>query len=134
MAGFTGPRYDDFDAPRSLSISPRPGALRFTKKIALLSNRWSGSGAEYTAQLFKNLSYSTQIGDTTYGAFGEITMNAQLPNGWIYWFPCTLTTTPDGKCPEGIGIIPDILIENTKADIAAGNDRVLQYAIGYLSP
>ncbi len=41
--------------------------------------------------------------------------------------------TPDGKCPEGIGIIPDVIVQNTKADIDAGNDKVLQCAIRYLS-
>jgi len=129
----TGPGHDDFGAPRPISISPRPGVPRFTKRIVLLTNRFSGSGSEYTAQVFKNLSYSTQIGDTTFGAFGEITMVAQLPNGWTFWYPCTMTTTPDGRCPEGIGILPDILVRNTRADITAGNDKVLESAISYLS-
>jgi carboxyl-terminal processing protease len=129
----TGPGHNDFGDVRPISITLRSGAQRFTKKIVLLTNRFSGSGSEYTAQIFKNLSYSTQIGDTTNGSFGEITKIAQLPNGWVFWYPCSLTTTPDGKSPEGIGIIPDILVENTRADINAGNDRVLNSAINYLS-
>jgi len=129
----TGTGHNDFGAPRPITISQRSGAPRFTKKIALLTNKFSGSGSEYTAQVFKNLSYSTQIGDTTNGSFGEITCNAELSNGWIYWYPCTYTYTPDGKCPEGIGIIPDISVENTKASIDAGKDNVLEYAVQYLS-
>ena len=129
----TGPGHNDFGDVRPISISPRSGVQRYTKKIALLTNRFSGSGSEYTAEVFKNLSYSIQIGDTTNGSFGEITQVAQLPNGWVFWYPCSLTTTPDGKSPEGIGIIPDILVENTRADINAGNDKVLSFAINYLS-
>lgn len=129
----TGPGHNDFGELTPISISPRSGVQRFTKKIALLTNRLSGSGSEYTAQVFKNLSYSTQIGDTTNGSFGEITNVAQLPNGWIFWYPCSFTTTPDGKSPEGIGVIPDILVENTRADINAGNDKVLNSALSYLS-
>ena len=129
----TGPRHDDFGPIREISISPRPNTKTYTKKIALLTNRFSASGSECAAQVFKNLSYSTQIGDTTYGVFGEITSNVELPNGWVFWFPCTLTTTPDGVCHEGVGIIPDRLVENTARDIAAGRDNVLTYATNFLS-
>lgn len=84
------------------------------------------------AQILKNVPASVQIGDTTTGVFGEVTHVAQMPNGWTLNYPCTLTTTPDGKSPEGIGIIPDIALENTKADVLAGNDKVLEFAIKHL--
>ncbi len=129
----TGRGHDDFGPVRAITISPRPNTPTYTKKITFLTNRFSASGSEYAAQIFKNLSYSTQIGDTTYGVQGEITADAEMPNGWVFWFPCTLTTTPDGVCHEGIGIVPDMLVENSKSDIDAGRDRILQRAIGYLS-
>ncbi len=129
----TGPGHNDFGRRIPLSISPRSGVAHFTRKIALLTNRFSASGSEHFAQLFKNLSYSTQIGDTTFGCFGDVLKTGELPNGWTFRYPCRLTTTPDGRCPEGIGIIPDILVENTKGDIDAGRDRVLQYAVNHLS-
>jgi hypothetical protein len=129
----TGPKHDDFGELLPVSVNPRPEIVPFTKRIAFLTNRFTASGGEYMTQVFKNLSYSTQIGDTTMGAFGEITSMSELPNGWTFTYPCTLTTTPDGKCPEGIGIIPDILVENTKVSIDAGNDKMIEYAIGYLN-
>jgi Peptidase family S41/Tricorn protease C1 domain len=129
----TGPGHNDLGSKIPLTISLRKGAPSFLKKIALLTNRFSASASEHFAQVYKNLSYSTQIGDTTFGAFGDVLKTAELPNGWTFRYPCRLTTTPDGYCPEGTGIIPDILVENTKADIDAGRDRVLQYAINYLS-
>jgi carboxyl-terminal processing protease len=129
----TGTGHNDLGPKLPLTISPRKGVLNFTKKITLLSNRFSASGSEHFAQLCKDLSYSTQIGDTTFGCFGDILKTGELPNGWTFRYPCRLTTTPEGYCPEGIGIIPDILVENTKADIDAGRDRVLQYAIQHLS-
>ena len=129
----TGPGHDEFGPPRTITISRRADVQRYTKKIALLTNRYSASGAEYMAEIFKNLPYSTQIGDSTFGAFGEITKTAQLPNGWIFWYPCTYIYTPDGKCLEGIGVAPDVYVKNTKNDIAAENDLVLDSAIVYLS-
>jgi carboxyl-terminal processing protease len=129
----TGRGHDDFGPVRKITITPRPNTSTYTKKIAFLTNRFSASGSEYAAQIFKNLSYSTQIGDTTYGVFGEITSDGELPNGWIFWYPCTVTTTPDGVCHEGVGILPDKLVENTAGDIAAGRDNVLTYAAKFLS-
>ena len=129
----TGPGHNDFGEEIPLTVYPSHDFSKFTKKIAVLTNRFSGSGAEHFAQMFKFLPYSTQIGDSTFGAFGDVAKIEQLPNGWSYRYPCRLTTTPDGKCPEGIGIIPDILVENTKADIDAGRDNVMERAINILS-
>lgn len=129
----TGPGHDDLGEKIPITVVPRNSSTPFTKKIALLTNRFTGSGAEYLTEAFKNLSYATQIGDTTIGAFGEITNTSELPNGWTYRYPCTFTTTPDGRCLEGIGIVPDVLIENTLVDIMTHHDKVLEYAINYLS-
>lgn len=129
----TGPKHDDLSGQIPISILQRKSASVFTKKNVLLTNRFSASGSEYFVQIFKNLSYSTQIGDTTFGAYGDIINIAQLPNGWTFTYPCRLTKTPEGKCFEGKGIVPDYLVENSDQDIKVGNDRVINYAIGYLS-
>jgi hypothetical protein len=129
----TGPGHNEFGELRPVSVEPRSGVTPYSKKIAFLTNRFTASGGEYMTQLFKNLPNSTQIGDTTMGAFGEITCTEELPNGWSFMYPCTLTTFPEGGSPEGIGIIPDILIENTKAEIDSGKDNALEYALQFLN-
>lgn len=128
----TGPGHNDYGSPIPLVVSPRAGAPGYGKRIALLTNRFSASGSEHIAQIFKTLSTVTQIGDTTFGAFGDIINIAQLPNGWTFSYPCRLTTTPDGRCLEGIGIIPDVLVRNSGSDINAGIDRVMDYATAHL--
>ncbi len=127
-----GPGHNDLSGKFPISISPREGILSYSKNTVLLTNRFSASGSEYLTEIFKNLSYTTQIGDTTFGAFGDIISIAQLPNGWTFTFPCRLTTTPDGNCYEGKGIVPDHLIENSAADIKSGKDNVINFAIEYL--
>jgi hypothetical protein len=129
----TGPAHDDFGEPLAKSISPRKDDPKFTKKNAVLTNRATASGGEAFTLALKNLSYSVQIGDSTMGAIGEVTHVAQLPNGWVLYYPCTLSLYPDGTSPEGIGVIPDILINNTPADVLAGRDRVLERAIENLN-
>ncbi len=128
----TGPGHDEFGEPVAKKVFPRENGPIYSGKIVLLTNRFSSSGSEVMARILKFVPSSVQIGDTTTGVFGEITHVAQMPNGWTLNYPCTLTTTPDGKSPEGIGIIPDIALENTKADVLAGNDIVLETAISHL--
>ena len=128
----TGPKHNDYGTPIPLVVSPRAGAPGYAKNIALLTNRFSASGSEHITQIFRTLSTVTQIGDTTFGAFGDIINVAQLPNGWTFTYPCRLTTTPDGRCYEGIGIIPDVLVRNSGSDIRAGIDHVMEYAVAHL--
>lgn len=125
----TGPGHNDLSEPVAKKVLRRSTGPLYSGKIVLLTNRFSSSGSEVVAQILKNIPATEQIGDTTTGVVGEVTHVAQLPNGWTLNYPCTLTTTPDGISPEGIGIIPDIAIENTIADILAGNDRVMELAI-----
>jgi carboxyl-terminal processing protease len=128
----TGPGHNDFSEPVAKKVFPRNSGSLYSGKTVLLTNRFSSSGSEVVAQILKNVPACEQIGDTTTGAVGEVTHVAQLPNGWTLNYPCTLTTTPDGKSPEGIGIIPDVTLENTKADVLEGNDKVLEFAIKHL--
>jgi C-terminal processing protease CtpA/Prc len=128
----TGPKHNDYGPPIPLVVSPRAGAPGYAKSIALLTNRFSASGSEHITQIFRNLSTVTQMGDTTFGAFGDIINIAQLPNGWTFSYPCRLTTTPDGRCFEGTGIIPDVLVRNSGTDIKAGVDRVMDYAVAHI--
>jgi hypothetical protein len=129
----TGPGHNDFGTPIHLLAEPAAGRPTFTKKIALLTNRFSASGSEHFTEILKNLSYAKQIGDTTFGAFGDIINTAEFPNGWTLTYPCRFTTTLDGRCFEGIGIVPDILAENTHSDILAGRDNAMSAALVYLS-
>ena len=129
----TGPGHNEFGERMARKVQPIADNLRYNKKNVLLTNRFSASGSEVMALIFKNLSYSTQIGDTTFGALGEVTHVAQLPNGWTLNYPCTLTTLQDGSSPEGIGVIPDIYVDNTQKDISEGNDKVLDEAIRFLT-
>jgi carboxyl-terminal processing protease len=130
----TGRGHNDLSNLIPVSVSPAKDNPRYLKKNVLLTNRFSASGSEYFTQVFSFLNYSTHIGDTTFGAFGDIISTAELPNGWMFTYPCRLTTTPGGECLEDKGIIPDILVENTVSDIRSGNDKVLNFAVQYLTP
>ena len=129
----TGTGHNDFGPRTAKIISPRKDNVGYNGKIVLLTNRFTASGGDCVALISKNLEYSTQIGDTTNGSFAEVTQTGLLPNGWTIQFSCSLMTYDDGTSPEGIGIIPDIVIDNTKQDILAGQDKVLERAVKYLA-
>lgn len=125
----TGPGHNDFGEPIPRKLYPREDGFGFTGKNAVLTNRATASGGEAFALTLRNLPYSELIGDTTLGAIGEVSHVAQLPNGWTLNYPGTLSLYPDGTSPEGIGVIPEIIIKNSVDNIRFGRDVVLERAI-----
>lgn len=128
----TGPGHYDLNERTPKTIQPL-NEHPYAGRIILLTNRFSSSGAEVATLILNYLPETVQIGDTTTGCFGEVTQVGQLPNGWTFNFPCTLTTLEDGSSPEGTGIAPDIFIDNTATDVANKTDNVLEGAISYIN-
>ena len=127
-----GPEHDDFDEPIKRYVEPL-GPKQFTKPIVLITDYATPSAAEAFALSMASLPHVTHIGDSTAGAHSAQSNARYLPNGWVYHMSHQLTKTPDGRSPEGIGVVPDILISNTEAEIRAGTDKVLEFAIDYLN-
>jgi hypothetical protein len=128
----TGPGHYDFSDAEPKVINPRADTLKYLKKTAVLTSRFTASGGEAFTIICNELPNSAHIGDITIGAIGEVSHVAQLPNGWTLNYPCTLTTFEDGSSPEGRGIAPEIHITGTVADVNAGIDRVLERATAHL--
>ncbi|GAB3319501.1 hypothetical protein GCM10027299_12050 [Larkinella ripae] len=123
-----GPRHTDFTAPLEWYVEPT-GKSQYTKPVVLLTNRITASAGETFTLAMNQLSTVTQLGDKTYGAFSD-NPKRELPNGWIYSVTPGDFRAADGKNYEGIGIAPKIQVVNTKADLAAGKDKVLEVALG----
>lgn len=76
----------------------------------------------------KVLPQATLIGDTTSG--GHSTMiGRELQNGWYYTLATQKTKFADGESYEGTGVIPDITIQNYRANMRKGIDDVLEKAM-----
>ena len=71
------------------------------------------------------------VGDLTEGAFSA-QFPDRLPNGWTLWVAFKVVRDQNGACWDGVGVPPDLRICNTAADIAAGKDRVLEFAMQFL--
>jgi C-terminal processing protease CtpA/Prc len=125
-----GPGRNDFSEPTEWYISP--GGQNYANPVVLLTTRYTMSGAETFTLALKTLDQVTQVGDTTGGAISDNIMR-EMYNGWLYSISVGDYRDAEGISYEGKGIAPDVLVENTPAEIDAGQDRALEYAISTLS-
>lgn len=100
---------------------------------AMLQNGWSGSGGDAFPYYFQNYKIGPVIGTRTWG--GLVGPSYPLPlidGGYVSPPPARIVGT-DGKWTiENIGVIPDILLVNNPAKLAAGEDQQLNRAIKYI--
>ncbi len=121
---------NEFGEPRNWYVKPSTGEP-YLKPVVLLTNRYSVSSAEVFAMAMRSFAHVTQVGDTTTGAFSDA-VSRQLPNGWGYSLSVGDYRAADNVSFEGIGLAPDVVVENTADELDAGIDRVLETAIGIL--
>jgi len=121
-----GPGRNDFAAPMIFRIKPE--GARFTKHIALLTNKATVSAAEWFTMALKTQRHVTHVGTTTRGAFSP-KISRPMINGWYYTISAFRVTDMDGKCFEGIGLSPEpefIFTGDSAEGAAAGESRDFQ--------
>ena len=123
----SGPGPNDFAQAIPWYVEPT-GGTRYTKPVVLLTSRWTQSAGETFTLAMQELSNITQLGDYTSGAFSD-NISRELPNGWFCFMSIGDYRAADGNSYEGIGVKPDIILVNTKADIQAGKDLELEKAL-----
>lgn len=104
------------------------GPIQYREPVILLQNKYSESGSELFALAMRVLPNATSIGENTGGCFATY-YPEKLKNGWTLSMPWSYTVDQNDFCWEGMGVPPNIRKKNTKEDIEAGNDRVLEFAI-----
>lgn len=125
-----GPKHDDF-WPEDLRHVEPAGPLQFTGPTVLLTDRVSASAAEGLVLAMRVLPQVTVVGDITEGALSS-QFPDKMPNGWTLWVAFRELRDLDGVCWDGVGIPPDLRMINKAADIAAGRDQVLEFAMNFL--
>jgi hypothetical protein len=126
-----GPHHSDFTPVVEWYVEPT-GKKRYAKPVVLLTNRTTQSAGETFTLAMQQRTDLTQVGDTTYGIFSD-NPQRELPNGWIFTVSTGDFRAADGRNYEGIGLAPDILIQNRKEEIGAGQDKALEKAVELLS-
>jgi carboxyl-terminal processing protease len=125
-----GEGHHDFGPVCYCNVEPQ-GPVQFRRPAILLTHRFTESAADEFTLAMRVLPHVTVVGDLTAGAFSS-QFPERLPNGWILWLAYRVIRDHNGVCWDGIGVAPDLRIKNTKADIDAGRDRVLEFAMRLL--
>ncbi len=126
-----GPGHADFTAPVAWYVAPTE-KNRYANPVVLLTSRNTQSAGETFTLAMRQHAQVTQVGDTTYGIFSD-NPQRELPNGWIFTVSTGDFRAADGKSYEGIGLAPDVLVENRPEELEAGQDKALEKAVQLLN-
>jgi C-terminal processing protease CtpA/Prc len=124
----TGPEVGDITKPIGVYANP-DADFRFDIPVVVLINRMCYSATSYFAAMIKGLPGVTLMGQVTGGGAGGH-LGYQLSNGWQIKVSVSDFLDKDGDSAE-LGVVPDIVIENTKEDIQKGRDKMLERAMDF---
>jgi C-terminal peptidase prc len=103
------------------------GAGAYRGRVAILVDEASGSASEVFAAAMQENGRAVILGRTSYGGVLNSTQEP-LPTGGILQFPHSDMTTGKGARIEGRGVVPDIPVEISRADLVNGKDTVIERA------
>lgn len=129
----TGPGHTDFSEPYPIVYAPAgKGRVKWTKPIAVLTNRSCFSAANDFVCVMKQLPQVSVIGSRT-GGGGGLPFSSETPCGWSIRFSASPVSDPQGKEIES-GIDPSAGCEVHASDteLASGRDAILDFAISHM--
>ena len=103
-------------------------AAHYTGPVVVLTSGTTYSSAEQFVTGIRTLKRGTIVGEATGGSLSN-PMVFQLPGGGMGFIGSKDDYYPDGRLFNGIGIMPDVPVSPTIADIRAGRDRTLEKAL-----
>jgi len=100
----------------------------YAGKVAILMDSDSASASESTAGGLQSTGRGIVVGEPSCGCLLAYLGYATLPGGGELAYSEVGFTTIKGERIEGRGVIPDVVVERTSADIRANRDRALEMA------
>jgi hypothetical protein len=105
-----------------------PQKPHYRGKVVILVDAVTQSSAEYHSMAFRAAPGAVVVGSTTAGADGNVSQ-IPLPGDLHTMISGIGVFYPDQRPTQRIGIVPDVIVEPTIADIRAGRDPVLEEAL-----
>ena len=106
-------------------------ATHYVGPVIVLTSGTTYSSAEQFVTGIRTMKRGTIVGEATGGSLSN-PMVFQLPGGGMGFIGSKDDYYPDGQLFNGIGIMPDVPVSPTIADIRAGRDRALEKAMEML--
>ncbi len=126
----SGPEYDQYVDARPAVF--KAGEEQFTGTVILLIGENCIQDSENMTANFINFPNVVLVGDTTGGSVSFAKAGTAISERWSCGYVNKTILTYNSHWIEGNGIYPDIVVETSPADLAAGIDPVLDYAIEML--
>ncbi len=104
------------------------GLGTYRKPVAVLVNAGSASGSELFAGLLQSQGRATVVGQTTCGCLLAFMGYAGVPGGGRLAYSEVGFAFPDGRRIERTGVVPDLPVPLTVADLLVSRDRALEVA------
>lgn len=99
-------------------------------RVVVLVNGETASEPEMLTAALKEYGRVTVVGERTRGAFNGFTEGVPLPDkAGILVVPIDRGISPQGKEYEGIGVTPDVAVEDSIRDFREGRDRAMETAL-----
>ncbi|OPL07390.1 MAG: hypothetical protein AVO33_05650 [delta proteobacterium ML8_F1] len=112
----------------------RSDRSRVDLPLVVLTNRGSASASEILTAAIQDSNSGIVIGETTFGK-GVVQISVPLRDGSAFKLTISEYFTPNGVNIHGVGIEPDIGLEDIEAqgyDLEESEDGVLDFAVDYL--
>lgn len=110
------------------SVTTNGALTRWGARVIVLIGPETQSQGEYSVLLLKSVSKLCTVGQNTFGTYGNVAA-ASLPGGLFVSFTANDVMSADGRLANSGGLVPDILVEPSLADVVAGRDSVLNVAL-----
>jgi C-terminal processing protease CtpA/Prc len=128
----TGPGHNDFSEPYPMTYHPAGTGKHWDKPVAVLTNRSCFSAANDFVSAMKQLPGVKIVGART-GGGGGMPFSSQMPCGWkVRFSACPVTDASGHDIEEGIDPSPGCEMHAPDAELAAGRDSILEFAISIL--
>jgi carboxyl-terminal processing protease len=119
------------DFAQEFNVEPNPQA--FTGKVAILVDEGTASTSEIFAAGLRDLGRAAVIGGGPSAGAALPSVIEEIPGGGVLQYVVGDYRSPRGTVVEGVGVLPDVTVPETREDFAAGRDRVLEAAIRHVT-
>jgi C-terminal processing protease CtpA/Prc len=135
------PAYRGEDMPDSVgawllvpseTLPPREDLPAFTGPVVVLASSHTAGAAEDLLIAFRNAGRGPIVGQRSAGSNGQVT-ELRLLRDWRLRLSVTREEFPDGSAIGGVGIAPELPVEERVVDFLAGRDAALERARAYIT-
>jgi carboxyl-terminal processing protease len=108
------------------------GKGTYAGPVAVLVNGGSGSGSELFAAMLQSRGRATVVGQTSCGCLLGFLGYAEVPGGGRLAYSEIGFEFPGGRRIEREGVVPEVAVPISAADLAVERDRALEEAQAFL--